>query len=82
MIPHRALALLREVASGAVTPEGALDRLAAAPFEELSTGDGSRPFATVDHHRALRQGWPEVIYGEGKSPEQCVAIAEHIAARR
>ena len=42
-----------------------------APFESLD-------FATVDHHRALRQGYPEVIYGEGKNPEQIVTIAERI----
>ena len=42
-----------------------------APFEQLD-------FATVDHHRALRHGYPEVIYGEGKNPEQVVAIAERL----
>ncbi len=42
-----------------------------APFEQLD-------FATVDHHRALRQGYPEVIYGEGKNPEQVLAIAERL----
>jgi NCAIR mutase (PurE)-related protein len=45
-----------------------------APFEQLD-------FATVDHHRALRQGYPEVIYGEGKNPEQVVAIAERLMER-
>jgi NCAIR mutase (PurE)-related protein len=44
------------------------------PFEEL-------PFASVDHHRALRQGFPEVVFGQGKTPEQVVAIAERIVAR-
>jgi NCAIR mutase (PurE)-related protein len=38
-------------------------------------------FARVDHHRALRQGFPEVIFGEGKTPEQIVRIAEAIAPR-
>ena len=42
-----------------------------APFEQLD-------FATIDHHRALRQGYPEVVYGEGKSPQQVVAITERI----
>ena len=42
-----------------------------APFETLD-------FATVDHHRALRQGYPEVVYGEGKNPQQVVAITERI----
>ena len=45
-----------------------------APVEELG-------FATIDHHRALRQGFPEVIFGAGKTAEQVVAIAERIAAR-
>jgi NCAIR mutase (PurE)-related protein len=67
----RVLALLQEVSAGAMTPEDAIRRLSMAPFESLD-------FATVDHHRALRQGYPEVIYGEGKNPEQVVAIAERI----
>jgi pyridinium-3,5-biscarboxylic acid mononucleotide synthase len=75
-----ALALLRRIASGTVTPEQAAERLALAPFEELATADGADPFASVDHHRALRQGWPEVVYGEGKTPEQCVLLAERIAS--
>ncbi|AHG90921.1 1-(5-phosphoribosyl)-5-amino-4-imidazole-carboxylate (AIR) carboxylase [Gemmatirosa kalamazoonensis] len=69
------LALLRQVATGALSPEAVVERLAAAPFE--SVGE----FATVDHHRALRQGWPEVVYGEGKSAEQCVAVAERLVER-
>jgi pyridinium-3,5-biscarboxylic acid mononucleotide synthase len=72
------LELLRAVAAGELRPEAALDRLDRAPLEVLSA-DG-RPFATVDHHRAVRQGFPEVIYGEGKTPEQCVAVAERLAA--
>ena len=74
MIRDRVLALLEQVAGGAVDPRAALDRLARDPLESL-------PFATIDHHRALRQGFPEVIFGEGKLPEQVVAIAERIAAR-
>jgi hypothetical protein len=70
----RALALLRAVAEGTVAPQAALEELALAPFESLA-------FATLDHHRALRQGYPEVIFGSGKTPEQVVLIAEHIAGR-
>jgi hypothetical protein len=81
VIPDRTLALLREVAAGTLAPEAAVERLAVAPFEELSEAGSDRPFATIDHHRAVRQGWPEVIYGEGKSPGQCVAIGAHIAAQ-
>ena len=68
------LALLRQVADGTLGVDNALDRLARAPVESL-------PFATIDHHRALRQGYPEVILGQGKTIEQIVAIAERIAAR-
>jgi pyridinium-3,5-biscarboxylic acid mononucleotide synthase len=66
--------LLDEVAEGSVAPEDAQRRLLWAPLENLD-------FASIDHHRALRQGFPEVIFGEGKTPEQLVAIAERIAAR-
>lgn len=70
----RALALLRQVAAGEIAPDRALDALAMEPAESLG-------FATLDHHRALRQGYPEVIFGEGKTPEQIVRIAERLAAR-
>ena len=66
--------LLEQVATGDVPIARALDALAFEPVEALG-------FATIDHHRALRQGFPEVIYGAGKTPEQIVAIAERIAAR-
>jgi pyridinium-3,5-biscarboxylic acid mononucleotide synthase len=66
--------LLTQVADGRLSTEHALDHLATEPFESLD-------FATIDHHRALRQGYPEVIYGAGKTSEQIVAIAERIAER-
>ena len=74
MIRDRVLALLRQVADGQLDIHAALDRLARDPIESL-------PFATIDHHRALRQGYPEVILGQGKTTAQIVAIAERIAAR-
>ncbi|HEX7939793.1 MAG TPA: nickel pincer cofactor biosynthesis protein LarB [Gemmatimonadaceae bacterium] len=74
MTRDRVRTLLSQVADGSLTPALALDDLAKAPFESLG-------FATVDHHRSLRQGFPEVIFGAGKTPEQIVAIAESIAAR-
>ena len=64
-------ALLADVAAGRLAPEAALERLTHFPFEELS-------FAKVDHHRALRQGLPEVVYCEGKAPEQVIAILERL----
>lgn len=71
---ERALELLRRVAAGEVTADGAADALAISPLEDLS-------FATIDHHRALRHGFPEVILAERKTTEQVVAIAQRIAAR-
>ncbi|HOX42095.1 MAG TPA: nickel pincer cofactor biosynthesis protein LarB [Myxococcota bacterium] len=66
-------ALLADVAAGRRTPEQALASLRGQPFEELG-------FATVDLHRGLRTGFPEVIYGQGKTPEQALAIAERLVA--
>ena len=51
--------LLEEVRRGKVSVKRALERLRYLPFEDLG-------FAKVDHHRSLRQGFPEVIMGEGK----------------
>ena len=68
------LAVLEGVASGAVPPSAALDELSAEPAESIG-------FATIDHDRSRRQGYPEVIFGPGKTPEQVVAIAERIAGR-
>jgi hypothetical protein len=69
--------LLLEIQSGAVTAEAALERLVQylrqAPFEDLG-------FARIDHHRSLRQGLPEVVFGAGKAPNQVAAIAERIVA--
>jgi NCAIR mutase (PurE)-related protein len=69
----RALELLRRVAAGEVAPDAALGQLALTPIESLG-------FATIDHHRALRQGHPEVVYAEGKTPHQVTTIAERIRA--
>ena len=70
--------LLDEVASGAVHPAAALEQLVdafrAQPFEDLG-------FARVDHHRSIRQGFPEVVFGLGKTPEQVAGIAKQIVAR-
>jgi pyridinium-3,5-biscarboxylic acid mononucleotide synthase len=70
----RVRALLQRVAAGEVTPELALEELARAPIEALE-------FATIDHHRALRQGFPEVIFGAGKTAAQITEIAQRISAR-
>ena len=74
MIRERVRDLLGKVADGTLPVADALERLSHAPVEELD-------FATIDHNRALRQGYPEVIYCPGKTIDQIVAIAERIAAR-
>ena len=66
--------LLGKVADGSVPVEAALASLAQEPTESLG-------FATIDHHRALRQGFPEVVYGAGKTIEQLVTITQRIAER-
>ncbi len=68
-------ALLTDVAGGTLSVEAALTRLRTLPFETLEG------VATLDHHRPLRTGFPEVIYCEGKTAEQVGLIAERLAAR-
>lgn len=67
-------ALLRAIAAGSTTPEQGLELLRHLPFEDLG-------FAQVDHHRGLRQGQPEVIFGQGKTVEQIARIMESISSR-
>jgi NCAIR mutase (PurE)-related protein len=71
--PERLGALLAEVSAGRLTPAAALDQLRHFPSEQL-------PFATIDHHRVLRQGQPEVVFCAGKTVEQVVAICGRLAA--
>jgi pyridinium-3,5-biscarboxylic acid mononucleotide synthase len=66
-------ALLAEIAAGRVSPQAALEKLRHLPFEDLS-------FARIDHHRELRQGQPEVVFCQGKTADQIVAICERLAA--
>jgi len=63
--------LLEAVRSGAVDIDGALDRMRHLPFEDLG-------FAKLDHHRALRHGLTEVIFGKGKTPQQTAEIASKL----
>src|SRR5262245_39193391 len=70
---ERLAALLAAVQSGECPIDEALHRLRGMPFEDLG-------FANLDHHRALRNGFPEVVLGQGKTTEQVVAIAERLAA--
>jgi len=66
--------LLSQVAEGSLSVEQAMLQLKTQPFEDLG-------FAITDHHRALRQGVAEVIYGAGKTPEQITAIADTMVQR-
>ncbi len=65
--------VLGAVASGAMTPSEAADRLARLPFSDLG-------FARLDHHRSVRQGIPEAIYCQGKSVEEVAAITTGLLA--
>ena len=78
MTRHDLEALLEEVRTGRTPVLDALDRvqhsMREAPFEDLG-------FARLDTHRAVRQGFPEVVLGTGKTPAQIAAIAGRIVAR-
>ena len=63
--------LLEDVRSGALSADDAVAELRRLPFADLG-------FARVDHHRSLRQGRPEAVYGPGKTPEQCAAIVAEL----
>lgn len=65
--------LLSDVSTGALHPEEAISRLRRLPWADLG-------FARVDHHRALRQGVAEAVYGPGKTPDQCAAIVTELLA--
>jgi pyridinium-3,5-biscarboxylic acid mononucleotide synthase len=78
MTPAELRSLIDQVASGAVAPDDAHPRLLAALRD---TPYGDMGFARVDHHRGVRQGFPEVILGLGKSPDQIAAIASRIVDR-
>jgi pyridinium-3,5-biscarboxylic acid mononucleotide synthase len=66
--------LLEQVRSGAVDVDQAVERMRHLPFEDLG-------FAKVDHHRALRHGIPEVVFGKGKTPDQVAGIAAALISR-
>src|SRR5271165_1990073 len=64
--------LFAQVRTGKLSPDDAVDRLRHLPFEDLG-------FAKVDHHRALRVGMPEVVFGQGKTPAQMAQIFSRLA---
>jgi pyridinium-3,5-biscarboxylic acid mononucleotide synthase len=66
--------IVEQLAAGTISPEEALHSLRDLPSEDIG-------FAQIDHHRPLRNGMPEVIFGQGKTPSQIVAIAERLMHR-
>jgi pyridinium-3,5-biscarboxylic acid mononucleotide synthase len=75
MDSERIVELLTKVRRGKVSISQAVARLRHLPFEDLG-------FAKVDHHRTLRQGFPEVIMGQGKQPKEIAAIVRALRRRR
>lgn len=71
MTAEQLRALFEQVRAGELGVEAAVDRVRHLPFEDLG-------FAKIDHHRALRHGMPEVIFAQGKTPQQVVTIAAHL----
>lgn len=66
--------LLQGLKDGTIEVDEALNRLKSLPFEDIG-------FASIDHHRSLRRGFPEVIYGRGKKAEQIIKIIEKMAEK-
>ena len=69
------LQLLRQVRSRRISVDRAAEQLRHMPFEDLG-------FAKIDHHRAIRQGFPEVILGEGKEASHIASIVRSMRRRR
>ncbi len=67
--------LLKRLKDGKIDIDHAIEELKKLPFEDLE-------FATIDTHRSLRQGFPEVIFGEGKTPSQIKKIARSLLKRK
>ena len=70
MHDNRTKSILESLQQGQISVDDALLQLKLEPFQDLG-------YAKVDHHRRLRQGVPEVIYGAGKTPEQMVYCVGH-----
>jgi pyridinium-3,5-biscarboxylic acid mononucleotide synthase len=66
--------LLEQVRDGALDIDSAVEKFKHLPFENIG-------YATIDHHRAIRVGMPEVIFGKGKTPEEIAGIAGHLLER-
>ncbi len=75
MNPNDLIKLLEDYRASRITQEEALDVLKHLPFEDLE-------FARVDHHREMRKGFPEVIFGIGKTPEQILGIVHSLHRKK
>src|SRR5215471_21514921 len=75
MNPREILKILQAVEAGKMPSETAIGRLKHLPFEDLG-------FAKVDHHRALRQGFAEVVFAKGKTPQQVAEIVRAMLQKK
>jgi NCAIR mutase (PurE)-related protein len=75
MDPERLRKILKAVERGEMTADGAAEKLRTLPFKAFE----DLGFAKIDHHRSLRRGFPEAIFGPGKTPSQIAAIASRLA---
>jgi pyridinium-3,5-biscarboxylic acid mononucleotide synthase len=75
LTPEEISRMLRRVRLGKLSVEDAVDRLRNLPFENIG-------YARIDHHRSLRQGFPEVIFGRGKAPKQVEGIVRRMLKNR
>jgi len=75
MTPEEITKMLKRVRGGKLSVEDAVDRLRNLPYENIG-------FARIDHHRSLRQGFPEVIFARGKSPEHVEGIVQRMLRNR
>jgi len=73
--PDEIKKMLREVRAGKLKVEYAMGRLRTMPYEDIGS-------AKIDHHRSLRQGFPEVVFARGKSPEQVEGIVARMLANK
>lgn len=67
--------ILNDVSKGSMSDTQALEALKTLPFEDLG-------FANIDHHRSIRRGFPEVIYGKGKTSEQIIKIMQNMSLKK
>jgi NCAIR mutase (PurE)-related protein len=79
MTHARLLELLQEVANGTASPDAALEKMSWLPVEEVAHDEHA--FARLDHHRALRLGFAEVVFCQGKAPAHTVEICRRLHAR-